>query len=310
MKKYILATALTAMSATAFAQGFNYENSYDYIYNQSPQPSSQPTYYENQPIYQQPYVEAQAYQAPAPTNQYSQPQAGSYERNWDLKITAGTSYKAEYKGAEDSEFKAIILPEAEYRLDPWQKLFISLDKGAGYSYALTPSLEIGAGLGYREGRDSSDAAVLAGLSDVDNTATYMAFAKYKLKGYNFGIKFEKGIDSSNDGLTAELSAGYATKLTPKLVVGTKLATIYADDTYMEQNFGVTAAQATGFRPQSDAEAGFSEASISVFADYTIKGPHSLTGAVKFSKLLGDAEDSSVVKDDTDQSAVVGYKYTF
>lgn len=308
MKKYILATALTAMSATAFAQGYSYDNSYDYIYNQTAQPSSQPTYYENQPIYQQPYVEAQVYQAPAPAQQYQQ--AGSYERNWDLSVMVGTHYKEEYKGAEDSKFKAIVLPTAEYRLDPWQKLFISLDTGAGYSYALTPSLEVGGGFGYREGRDSSDASVLAGLSDIDDTVTYMAFAKYTLKGYDFGVKFEKGMDSSNDGFTTELSAGYKTRLNPQLVVGTKLATVYADDTYMEQNFGVTAAQATGFRPQSDAEAGFSEANISVFGDYTIKGPHSVMGSVKYTQLLGDAKDSSVVKDDTDLSALIGYKYTF
>lgn len=305
MKKYILTTALTVASAGAFAQSYNYDSyGYDYNYNYgSSNTVAQPEYYENQPVYQaQP--QTQNYQPVQNT------QAGRQERSWDLAITLGVMNKAEYKGGKDDETKAMILPRAEYRLDPWQKLYLNIDHGAGYAYSLTNNFEIGGGLGYREGRDSSDAAILSGMKDVDDTATFLAYAKYKLNAYDFGIKIEKGLDSSNDGFTTELSAGYKTKLTPKLVMGTSVAAVYGDDTYMEQNFEVTAADATLTRPVSDASSGFHEASLKVYGNYHIKGPHSVMGFAKYTQLLGDAKDSSIVQDDTNISFGAGYVYKF
>lgn len=315
MNKYFLTTALTVASASAFAQGYGYDyNNYNYNYNynyENQGVTSQPEYIENQPTYQQQaYTAEPQQQALAAKPMAHNSQAGTAERNWDLSVTVGAAYGAEYKGAKDSETTALIAPKGEYRLDPWQKLFISLDKGVGYSYALTNNLEIGAGFGYRKGRDTKDARILTGLADVDATATYMAFATYNIDAYNLGVKIEKGLDSSNDGMTTELSAGYKTKLSPKLVVGTKLATVYGDDTYMEQNYGVYSANAGVGRGLFDAEGGFSEASLSVFGNYHIKGPHSVMGSVKYTKLLGDAKDSTITEDDTDVSAIVGYTYKF
>lgn len=302
MKKYLLATTLTFMSASVFAQDYGYSYSYDEFqnsYDNQVVQANEPTYYENQ-------------QNMAGQNQYNyQPMVEvSEERRWDLSISTGLAYSAEYKGAKDSKTKIFIAPEAEYRLDPWQKLYLSLDEGAGYAYALTDNIEIGGGLGYREGRDSKDATILSGMADIDDSVTYLAFAKYTLNKYELGIKLEKGMDSSNDGFTTEFSAGYKTKLSPKLSVGTKVSAIYGDDTYMEQNFGVSAAQAISGRAAHGTDAGFSEASLKVFSNYHIDGPHNIMGAVKYTKLLGDAKDSSIVEDDTDVSMAVGYSYIF
>lgn len=302
MKKYILSTTLTLMAASVFAQDYGYSynyNEYQNSYDNQLVQAAEPNYYENQ-----------QYMATGNQQSYDYAQTTQEDRKWDLSITTGAHYSAEYKGGNSSETKLFIAPTAEYRLDPWQKLYLSLDEGAGYSYDLTNNVVIGGGLGYREGRDSKDATILSGMQDIDDTLTYVAFAKYKINSYDFGVKLEKGADSSNDGLTTELSAGYKTKLTPKFLVGTKISAIYGDDTYMKQNFGVSTAQAISGRAAHNTDAGFSEAKLKVYGNYNIAGPHNIMGSVGYSKLLGDAKDSTVVKDDTDVSMAVGYSYIF
>tara|TARA_Y100001960_G_scaffold314928_1_gene379775 strand:+ start:19 stop:915 length:897 start_codon:yes stop_codon:yes gene_type:complete len=298
MKKILLSSAITLASTAAFAQDYNYNY---YGYNDQ-MAQSEPTYYTNEVTVEEAAEMQYGYMPMQAVN--------TYERNWDLSVMVGVAHTPEYKGGKDNELKAIIAPKAEYRLDEWQKLYLSLDQGAGYSYALTRNLEIGGGLGYRTGRDSSDASILSGMSDVDDTLTYLAFAKYNMGQYNLGIKMEKGMDSSNDGMSTELSAGYRTKLSPQLVVGTSVSAIYGDDTYMEQNFGVSTADAVPGRSAFNADAGFHEANLKVFSNYNIAGPHNVTASVKYSKLLGDAKDSTIVEDDTSVSAAVGYSYKF
>lgn len=300
MKKIILASTLTLSSFAAMAQ--EYGSGYDYYGYTNNMVQSQPTtYYTNETSVAE---QAEMNYGYMPTAQ------AETERAWDLKIITGARYASKYSGSKKSEFTIMALPVAQYRLDPWQKLFISLEDGAGYSYSLTRNLELGGGLGYRDGRDSKDANILTGMDDVDSSLTYMAFAKYELGNYKLGLKLEKGMDSSNDGFSTELAAAYSTMLNPQLRIGTRVSAIYGDDTFMEQNYGVSSADAIAGRAAHNASAGFSEASIKTFANYTIEGPHSVTGSVKYTKLLGDAKDSSIVEDDDDISLAVGYAYKF
>lgn len=308
MNKYILTTALTVVATSAFAQN-NDAYSYDYGYEYSPSYGAeynsnvyQQDYYTNQPTQQ-----TSSYVAAKPV----EPQAGNEERNWTAHITLGAASTPEYMGAKDNKVSAMILPTFNYKLDPWQRVFISIDEGLGYGYKLTNNLEIGGGLAYRKGRDSSDAAILAGLDDVDPTLAYSAFAKYKLdKNYRFGIQITKGIDESNDGMSTELFAGYARMLTDKTGIDLFVNTKYGDDTFMEQNFGVSAADATGFRSAYKAEAGFYKANLRASVNHSLGGPHSLTAFTNYSMLLGDAKDSSVVEDDKGFTVGAGYTYRF
>lgn len=304
MKKYILTTALTVTSAAAFAQnngGYNYN--YDYNYN--PEQYNQGEYFKNEPVYQQ---EPTSYVAAKPT---ATQQAGSTDRNWSAHLTVGAMNTPEFMGSKDNETKPLIMPTFTYKLDPWQKVYLSVDEGVGYTYSLTNNLELGGGLSLRGGRDSKDSPLLAGLDDVDSTVAYTGFARYKFnKNYRVGIQLAKGIDSTNDGLTTELFAGYARKLNPKTGLDIQVKTVYGDDTFMEQNFGVASANAIPGRAAYDAEAGFYKASVRGALNYHIDGPHSLTAFTQYTKLLGDAKDSTVVEDDSQVTVGGGYTYKF
>ena len=308
MNKYVLTTALSIASTAAFAQN-NDAYSYDYGYEFQPSYGSeynsnvyQQDYYTNQPIQQ-----TNSYVAAKPV----EPQAGNEERPWSAHILLGATSTPEYMGAKDNDVQALILPTFQYKLDPWQRLFISIDEGAGYGYKLTNNLEIGGGLTYRKGRDSSDAFILSGLDDVDDTLAYSAFAKYKFdKNYRLGIQFTKGIDESNDGMSTELFAGYARMLTPKTGIDLFINTKYGDDTFMEQNFGVKSGEATAFRSAYNADAGFYKANLRASINHNLGGPHSITAFTNYSMLLGDAKDSSVVEDEKGVSVGAGYTYKF
>lgn len=292
MKYKFLTIGLMLFSANSFAQE-NTLNSQDYNI-QDPQYSN----YDN-------------YNNTSVNNNYND----SYYNNMDnkklnIEIVAASKYSKKYKGADDYTLNSLIMPNISYKLDDSQKLFLSFENGAGYSYMLTPNLEMGAGFGYRTGRESSDAFILNGMKDVDDTLTYKAFAQYNYEPFSFKTELEKGMKSSNDGLTTKFSAGYKKILTEQLTVGSKIAATYGDSNYMQQTFGVSSADANVNRSAYKPSAGFSEANLDVFAKYNISGPHNIIAGIGYSKLLGDAKNSSIVENETDLSFTTGYSYKF
>lgn len=300
MKKVLLATVFSSVCMSAFAQSQN-----PYNYNQ------EPSVYGNQPVkeevvYETPYDQSQ---------QYTGPQLGvgmpqKYERPWDLSVMGGVMSKPEYKGSDSNNIDPFLTLNAEYRLNPLNRFFLSMENGLGYGYSLTQNLELGAGLGLRQGRDSSDDVFLSGLADVDDTLTFMAYANYNYGDFNFGIDLEKGLDSSNDGITTKFSAGYMKRVDARLTVGGTVSTVYGNNTYMDQNFSISSADAVAGRPAYDADAGFSEVALKGYVNYNIEGPHNVIATAKYTKLIGDAKDSSVVQDDSNISVTAGYSYEF
>lgn len=289
MKKSILMLSFTALTTTAYAQNYNNElNATPEVETGLAMDMPNDSFYNDTPMHTQ-----------------------QQKRNWDLTLLAGLGYGSKYQGSEGSELKPIIFANGSYNIDSWQYLYLSYENGLGYGFKLTDNLDIGAGLGYRFGRESDDAAILHGLDDVDDTATVNAFAEYKFTpNYKAGIRVSKGLDSSNKGLTTKLYAGYSSKLTEKFTLNTSISTIYGDDDYMEQNFGVSAADATAKRAAHNADSGFSNVSLTVGGNYNIDGPHNILSSVKYTKLLGDAKDSSITEDDTDVALMMSYAYKF
>lgn len=303
MKKIILTTALTGLCTSAFAQNYTYEYEYQY----------QP--YE----FQQQQIQEEALQPSAYQNPYTQSPnvAGVQERNWNASVGMLLATTPEYLGADKNEFKIVPVAVGEYKLDPWQKVFLALGPGsggeyggaAGYEYSLSENLDLGLGMGFRQGRESKDARILSGLEDIDDTLTYMAFAKYNYYDFNFKAKVSKGMKSSNDGFTTKLSAGYKHIASPKLVLTAGLSTTFADSDYMKQNFSTTENSSVG-RTAFKADAGFRDVSLSLGANYKITGPHNIVAGTKFTKLIGDAKKSPVSKDDLNITAAAGYRYKF
>jgi MipA family protein len=232
------------------------------------------------------------------------------DKKLNIEIVAASKYSKKYKGADDYTLNSFIMPNISYKLDDSQKLFLSFENGAGYSYMLTPNLEMGAGFGYRTGRESSDAAILSGMQDIDDTLTYKTFAQYNYEPFGFKVELEKGMKSSNDGLTTKFSAGYSKVLNNQLTVGSKISATYGDSNYMQQTFGVSSADANGNRSAYKPSAGFAETNLDVFAKYNISGPHNIIAGIGYSKLLGDAKNSSIVENETDLSFTTGYSYKF
>lgn len=166
--------------------------------------------------------------------------------------------------------------------------------------------------GYAFGRDDGDGLLLRGLGDVDGGLIAGGFLAYRIGGTSLDVSYHH-IVSGDTGGFFRLGASHEFRMSPQLKTKVRVGTTYADDDYMQDYFGITAAQAatsvaglTAF----NADAGFKDVHVLLGATYDLTDRWTLMGGVGYKRLIGDAADSPVVESEDQFSATFGVTYRF
>lgn len=166
--------------------------------------------------------------------------------------------------------------------------------------------------GYNLGRDEDDGDLLKGLGDVDGGVVAGAFVGYSLGPVMLDASFNNTF-GDDGGYLIRLGASIERPMRDRTTVTGRVGATYADEEYMQNYFGVTAAQAAtsvAGLGAFDADAGFKD----VFAEIGLKadfgGNWSARTNLRYSRLIGDAADSPIVESEDQFSATLGLSYTF
>jgi len=251
-----------------------------------------------------------------------------YSQPFQAKIGLGIGPVSEYEGS--GKYGAIALPLVDIRKPGAYFLkgaSINTNDGlasAGltifhFSYSKGSDhrlqFEIGPFVRAYGGRDETDSEVLSGLGDIDRSAGIGGFMEFSAGSWLAYVTMTpQDVGDDKEGNLATFDIEYTTSNKDGLKLSTGLSTSWADDDYMQGYFGVTNAQATQSRlSRFDSKAGLKDVGFQVKASYTLSPRWSLEGQAGYWRLLNDAADSPVVKDEgsVDQvRGLVGFSYQF
>lgn len=161
--------------------------------------------------------------------------------------------------------------------------------------------------GYDLGRDENDGNLLAGLGDVDGGVIGGGFV-----GYRFGLVL---VDVSYhhyfgdaDGYQIRFGAETTRNISDRTKLTTRVGAAYADEGYTDTYFSVSnaATAAAAF----DADAGFKDVYAQIGVETDLDERWQLRGSVRYSRLLGDAADSTIVENKNQFYGLLGLSYKF
>lgn len=189
---------------------------------------------------------------------------------------------------------------------------IGTSEGVSYKFINNDNWVLKAGVSYDGGRRSSWLAKSRkGLGEIDEGAMAEVSAKYMfLDGAHVGLAASQS-SADGDGVLVTGSFGYKTDIAENMKLGFGVETVWAEDGYMEEYFGIDATQAaaTGLAAFS-ADAGLKHTSVAVNFNYSFAENWDLgvVGGANF--LLEDARDSDVAQHEVLPYAKTSLTYKF
>ncbi|WP_084536834.1 MipA/OmpV family protein [Azospirillum halopraeferens] len=216
--------------------------------------------------------------------------------DWSFTVGAGALYIPDYEGSD--EFEVLPLPIVEVSWRDRVRLTTIGGPGLYATPFVTDGLRFDLGVRYEFGRKEDDNDALKGLGDLDVGAVGVVRLGYAVGPVDLGLVVARDITGDRKGLTATLEAEYAIDLFGgRGRLGVTSYVTWADDEYMGNTFGVTAAQAARSArryTRYDAAAGVKDAGVAVALAYKLTDSIQAIGGVGYGRLLGDAADSPLV----------------
>ena len=128
---------------------------------------------------------------------------------------------------------------------------------------------------------------------------------------NISGSVTKFTGNDNDGVLVDFGASMPYKATDKLKITPHIGTTWADKSYMQTFFGVTATQAANSRfSQFNASSGFKDVGAGVNADYRIDKHWFIGASADIKELTGDAAKSPITFSSTEGTfrTILGYHF--
>ncbi|WP_225769247.1 MipA/OmpV family protein [Inquilinus sp. Marseille-Q2685] len=228
---------------------------------------------------------------------------------WSFTLGAGAMYASDYEGSDD--YTVMPLPFVEVS---WQDRIRLSGLGIFATPFMTDGLRFDLGVKYEFGRYEDDNDALKGLGDLEVGAVAVVRFGYEAGAVNLGLEIARDLTGDRNGLTATAEAEYAIQLLDDVRLSMTPHLTWADDEYMSNTFGITAAQAARSArglASYDAGSGLKDVGINLGVGYALTDSIQVMGQVGYSRLLGDAADSPLVTDEgsADQfSAMLGLAY--
>ncbi|HKJ63275.1 MAG TPA: MipA/OmpV family protein [Hyphomicrobiales bacterium] len=160
--------------------------------------------------------------------------------------------------------------------------------------------------GYDLGREESDGDLLAGLGDVDGGFIGGGFVGYQLGAFLFDVSYHQYFGDA-DGYQIRFGAETTRYVSDRTKLTTRVGASYADEGYMDTYFSVSGAGPAG---AFDADAGFKDVYAQIGIETELDDRWSLRGTARYSRLIGDAADSTIVESEDQFYGLLGLSYKF
>lgn len=252
---------------------------------------------------------------PAPVTAFGAIPSGTAASSWDVTLGVGAAYVPDYEGSDDYKVRPLPDLSVSYRdLVFLRGTMIGANAITVSGRGPGDKLQLGPLARWRQGRDESKNSALHGLGDVNDSIEVGGFARYSLGHLAVDLSVMQDVAGGHKGALVETGIGYGTQLAPKLKGNLRASTTWASDKYMQSYFGISPLQAIRSGRQTyDAGAGFKDAGLSLGLDYSLTDHWGLGARLGYTRLLGDAADTPIVKQDgsADQfMSAVAVRYHF
>jgi len=165
---------------------------------------------------------------------------------------------------------------------------------------------------YRFGRSNVEDSTVKLMDDVEDTVeagVFLSWSKIHEEDprlrLNISGQIQADVGGEHEGMTATLSARYWRPVSKPLTLSIGVSTTYADDNYTDTYYGVNAKNSTQsglsiFSPSGGAH----DVRVSPMAIFSLSQNWHVGAGVLYSRLLGDAADTPIVKDRGDQNQLM------
>ncbi|MCV0424281.1 MAG: MipA/OmpV family protein [Roseibium sp.] len=196
-------------------------------------------------------------------------------------------------------------------------------KGPEASLNLRPdaAFQFGPSIGYDMGRDGTANKVVDRLETIDGAFEVGGFATYQFNALlaqsdmlEISAELMADVSGVHEGVSGSIGVSYMVAATERLRLGLDTSVGLASDGYMDTYFGVTGkgSRQSGLAAYS-ASGGVKDVSLGATASFNLTERWGIVGRAQYSRLLGDAADSPIVKQEgsADQfSGGLGISYSF
>jgi outer membrane scaffolding protein for murein synthesis (MipA/OmpV family) len=213
---------------------------------------------------------------------------------FSLSVGGGGIVVPDYPGS--NSYRARPLPGFDARYG--DLVFFSVQDGLGVNLIRHDGFTAGPLAVYQPGRHQSDnSSALRGLSQVGDGIGVGGFASYVLGDWSAKITAVQDVTNGNRGFVLNPTLTYGTFVPPAVLAVTTGLT-FADNRYNRSFFGISGAESrrSGLAAY-DADGGLNSADIALTGVYSLTERISLVALAGYSRLLDEAADSPLVKDE-------------
>jgi len=227
--------------------------------------------------------------------------------DWSIRIGALGIYKPAYEGSDDYELRGFPLIDITWR----DTYFLNAQRGLGAYVWNRNDLKLGLAINYTFGRDEDDSSDLKGLGDIDGGATANVLFKWAIEDFALDARYEEQITGQDTGFQVHLGLGYDLRIAEKTNLKPSIKTTYASSDYMEEYFSVSPSQSarSGILVY-DADSGFKSLGFQIMVIYRLDQHWGIHASAGYDRLIGEAADSPVVKDENQYRVSMGLSHEF
>jgi outer membrane protein len=218
----------------------------------------------------------------------------------DFTVGVGVGVAPDYEGSDDYQLVPTWLIAADDLYHPDTHVTLA-GPVLRSNFVPHPNLRAGLSGAYIPERNDVEDDDVDEMRSVD-----AAFLLGGIFGWDFfsspDIEFAALIDlrydvASDNGYLVTPRLSYANRVNNKMSIAAELFSNYASEDYMDEYFGVSAADAARSGLDTfDADEGFKDVGITASVNYRFAEQWSVSLLGGYTRLLGDAEDSPVVDD--------------
>ena len=232
-------------------------------------------------------------------------------KEWAVTAGAGAALRPTYEGSD--RYFVTPLPVVSV---VWRDM-VSLDLSGLNAYWRFDGLQVGGGLTFNLGRTQGSGVFsqgdsrLNGLGDIPAALGFRGFVNYQLGPVMLGTVLTKFVADGNNGLLIDASLGVPWRIDDRLTIMGRLFTTWADSSYTQTYFGVTAAQSanSGYAIYS-AGSGFKNVGLAIGANYRLTTSWMASVNAQVTQLMDYAAGSPFTFSDTGVMLITTLAYRF
>lgn len=234
---------------------------------------------------------------------------------YDWAFGAGFAFKPKYEGSKEHDFYGfpIIFPTKtkHYGTGLFSRIKVRSFDDIRYQLIRFQGLEIGPVAGYHFGRDQNDARRLNGMGDVDGGLVVGGYVGYRIQNFLFDVAYLDQVTGDDTGYRIRFGVEADLPVNRNVSLTARVGATFADDDYMSTYFGVSAAQsANSGLAAYNADAGIKDVHFELGAKLWLAERWHLKASGRYSRLLSDATNSSVVETPDQFSGHIALGYSF